>query len=135
MSLLTDLFVAKESSASGYGPDSAARFDRAQLGGLTNLEFETLWAILLGQEWDVETHALREVVAGDESWIHQFPPSYVAKLLTLGTAEMTSASKKWAATEEVSATPEEMSPVIDALVRLARSAHSKGEGLFLWTSL
>ncbi len=135
MSLQTDLFVASEGSASKYGAVSGATYERAQLGGLTNLEFESLWAILLEQEWDVDMHSLPEVVPGDESWIHQFPASYVAKLLTLGPAEVRSAAEAWAAIEEVSATPDEMAPVIGKLIALARSADSKGQGLFLWTSL
>ena len=63
MGLLTELFVARDEEAKTYDHESAARFSSLQLGGLTNLEFETLWAILAAEEWSPETHALDEVAS------------------------------------------------------------------------
>jgi hypothetical protein len=135
MGLLTELFIDDEVGAKSYDAESAANVEGAQLGGLTALEFETLWAILEGDDWDPEKHALPAVSVGEESWTHQFPAAYVEKLHQLDSSAITSAAAAWAATEEVSATPEEMSPVIEQLVALARSARKQGKGLFVWTSL
>jgi hypothetical protein len=135
MSVLTELFVDDEQKASTYNPATAAGIERAQLGGLTNLEFETLWAIVEGEEWDVEKHALREVASGDSFWVHQFPAEYVAQLQALGPSEISAAAATWAATDEIMAAPEDVSPVIDQLVALARSATKTGKGLFIWTAL
>jgi hypothetical protein len=135
MGLLTDLFIDDEQGAKNYDAESAGRVEGAQLGGLTALEFETLGAILEGEDWDPEKHALPEIGGGEESWIHQFPAAYVNKLQQLDSSGITSAATAWAATEEISATPEEMSPVIEQLVALARSARKQGKGLFVWTSL
>lgn len=67
MGLMTELFVAEGKDAKGYDPVSSSGTERVQLGGLTTLEFETLWAILEGEEWNPEKHVLREIVAGDGS--------------------------------------------------------------------
>jgi hypothetical protein len=132
---MTELFIDNEHGAKNYGSTPHTEVERAQLGGLTNLEFETLWAILEGVPWDPESHSLHEIVAGDNFWVHQFPASYVDKLRGLKSSEMAEAAASWAATDEISATPEEVSPIIDQLVALARSAVKNGKGLFVWTSL
>jgi hypothetical protein len=135
MGLMTELFVAERGQAKTYTPASPGDIERAQLGGLTSLEFETLWAILQGEEWTLEKHALREVVSREESWIHEFPGSYVEKLRTLGGSEMASAAAQWAATEEISSTADEVLPIIEQLVSLARSAAAKRKTLFVWVAL
>jgi hypothetical protein len=65
MNVLTELFVAPVESAKSYDATSGSKFERVQLGGLTNLEFETLWAIIEGEEWDAEKHQLREVTSSE----------------------------------------------------------------------
>jgi hypothetical protein len=135
MGLMTEIFIADEKQARTYDSLSPGAVERVQLGGLTNLEFETLWAILEGVEWDPETHALAEIVGGEEAWIHEFPAGYVEKLCKLGAQESASAAVTWAATEEISAMPEEVLPIIGQLVALARAAAARNLRLFLWTSL
>ena len=135
MSVLTELFVAPAESAKSYDTMSGSRFERVQLGGLTNLEFETLWAIVEGEDWDAEKHALREVTSSENSWVHEFPRRYLEVLGALSDRTKQTAAATWAATEEISSTPAEVSPVIDHLVVLSRSATQKGQGLFVWTSV
>lgn len=135
MGLMTELFVAEDRDAKGYDPESAEGFERAELGGLTNLEFETLWSILEGEDWDPKKHGLKEVAARPESWIFRFPPSYVDRLQQLRDSDLAVAAAAWAATEEISTTPAEVAPIIGQLVALARSAAKKRQGLYVWTSL
>jgi hypothetical protein len=135
MSLMTELFVADEEGARAYDSLSPGAVQRVQLGGLTNLEFETLWAILEGEEWDAKKHGLRRVVNRGEDWVFEFPGAYVEKLRTLGASEQASAVATWAATEEIAAEPEDMAPVIGQLVALAGSAATKRLKLYLWFAL
>src|SRR5436190_20282229 len=83
MSILTELFIAPDSAATTYDHRSAGQFTGAQLGGLTNLEFETLWAILERTPWDVNKHSLSEVAATETSWTFQFPQGYMDRLSRL----------------------------------------------------
>jgi len=134
VSLLTELFVATEADAKSYDQTSAERFSSAQFGGLTNLEFETLWAILLKEEWSAEKHALSQVAETEGSWTFRFPPAYVAKLKELEPADISAAATEWAATEEISGAASDVAPVISELATLSKSV-GQGQGLFVWTSL
>jgi hypothetical protein len=133
--LMTELFVALPQMAASYGPRNGEGFKRAQFAGLTNLEFETLWAILEDAQWDVKRHALLEIASTESTWTFQFPAPYVAKLRATDQKKIREAAELWSATEEVAASPADVLPVIEALVELARNAAAKGEDLFLWTSL
>lgn len=135
MDMLTELFVSPRQAAAEYGPASAARFERVQLSGLTNLEFETLWAILEGEEWDVEDHALREVASTDASWIHEFPDPYLDLLTRLTATAMHQAAAEWARTEEMAGSAADVFPILEQLVTLSRSAVRKGQRLFVWVSM
>ena len=135
MGLMTELFVAAPEMAASYGPRMGEGFQRVELGGLTNLEFETLWAILENDEWNAGKHALIEVVSTKSSWTYQFPAPFVAKLQVIDQIAIRSAAESWSATEEMAASPADVLPIINALVDLARSAAAKNQGLFLWTSL
>jgi hypothetical protein len=134
MSVMTELFVSTEESAVTYESRRATSFERVQIGGLTSLEFETLWAILEGEEWDPDKHLLTEITSTESSWVHQFPGRYLELLENLSDSTKRPVVAAWAATEELSAPPAEVAPVIDTLVALARSAIKKGQGLFVWTS-
>lgn len=134
MSILIELFLATDVDAKSYDHTSAGRFSATQLGGLTNLEFETLWAILMGEEWSPEKHALSQVAETESSWTFRFPPPYVDKLRELKAADIPAAATAWAATEEISGAASDVAPVISELATLARSV-DQGRGLFVWTSL
>jgi hypothetical protein len=134
MSVLTELFISTAESAKGYDEHTADRYERVQLGGLTNLEFETLWAILDAEEWDPETHALDEIASTESAWVFQFPPRYLERLQALPDTAKPAVADAWAATDELSTTPDEFAPIIDQLITMARAAKAKGSGLYLWTS-
>jgi hypothetical protein len=105
MGLMTELFVAREDDAKMYDHTTAGRVQSVKLGGLTNLEFETLWAILLTEEWSLKTHALEQVASSKETWIFKFPQAYVDKLRSLDPPGVSRAANSWAATEELSCNP------------------------------
>src|SRR3954447_20545658 len=102
MSLLTELFVARDKEAREYDHGSEGRFPGAQLGGLTNLEFETLWAILTDEEWSPEKHELTLIAERGGSFTFRFPEPYVERLKRLKPEEITVAATSWAATDEIS---------------------------------
>jgi hypothetical protein len=135
MGLQTDLFVGTRDDASKYDGVPVNGRDRVQLGGLTNLEFETLWAIILDEEWDSARHRLEEVASTDESWTFRFPTAYVTAIKSLDAGAITKAAAEWAATDEIDALPSDVLPVIQSLVGLANSAFVKGRDLFVWTAL
>ena len=135
MGILTELFVATDEEARSYDGDSADSFQSVQLGGLTNLEFETLWAILEGKEWSPDSHGLEEVRFTDDMWTFKFPAAYVELLRKLDTKGVTAAAERWAATEEISCAPAEVEHVIVALVAIAGTIGDDNRSLFLWVSL
>jgi hypothetical protein len=135
MGLMTELFVAREDEARTYNYASSKRFQSVQLGGLTNLEFETLWAILATEEWSPKTHGLDKVASSEGTWTFKFPSAYIEKLRGLDTEGVYAAAKSWAETDELSCKPAEVEPVITKLVSIARSISNDDRGLFLWFSL
>jgi hypothetical protein len=135
MGILTELFLATGDEARSYDGQSAERFDSVQLGGLTSLQFETLWSILDGKEWSPRSHGLEEVRPSGHTWTFKFPPAYVERLRELDSGQVSAAAKKWAATEEMACDPNDVEPVIDTLVSLARSLGDGDRHLFLWGSL
>ena len=141
MGLLTELFVATESDARAYaasnGTGPLPALARVDLGDRTNVEFETLWAILESEPWDVHQHALREVskASETESWLFEFPERYVGTLKDLPPPKIGSASAAWAATDEMSTTPQVVLPIIEQLASLARMVGTRECRLFLWVSL
>jgi hypothetical protein len=135
MGLQTDLFVGSIEDARKYDGEATTAIERIQLGGLTNLEFETLRAIIANEAWDIKRHALDEVASTEASWTFRFPDAYVTALQSLDVAGMNNAATKWAATEEIAASPSDVLPVIESLVRMATSASANGRDLFVWTAL
>jgi hypothetical protein len=135
MGLMTELFVAGEDEARSYNHSSAGRFHSVQLGGLTNLEFESLWAILAAEKWNAKTFALDKVASTEGTWTFRFPLEYIERLRGLDSAGVSDAAKSWAATDELLCKPAELEPVITKLVSIARSIRDEDRGLFLWFSL
>jgi len=136
MSILTELFIAPDSAAPTYDHRSAGQFTGARLGGLTSLEFETLWAILEGTPWDVNKHSLSEVASTESSWTFRFPQGYLDRLSTLDAKAIPPAVAAWAITDELAGTrAADLEPVVRELVRLAQAAANQGQGLFVWTAL
>jgi hypothetical protein len=153
MSILCELFVADEADALRFDeeqPDGddddlvddeeepARGLDSLPLGGLTSLEFETLWAIVESRPWSPTTHSLeplREPEEMAETWLFRFPPPFVARLARLTEAEVAAVAAKWARTEEVKSPAEEIEPLVESIVGLARSAIASNLGLYMWGSL
>ena len=132
MGLQTDLFLDSVDDAMKYDGAPSADVERFRVGGLTNLEFERLQAILALEEWDVKRHALEEIASTETSWTFRFPASYVMTLQSLDRDAMNRAASSWAATEEIASSPSEVLPVIESLAALARSASATGRDLFVW---
>ena len=136
MGLMTEIFVASRAQAVSYGHESSKASERAQLGGLTSLEFESLWAILAAEEWDVEKHKLIDVRSSESDWTFEFPAPFRALIQQLSLDAVPHLTMKWAATEELQGTePIDLAPVMAHLVILERSASKQGKGLFLWIAL
>jgi hypothetical protein len=143
MGILCELFVADPADAPLYEDEaddveSAAEFERVQLSGLTQLEFETMWAITEGRPWDAATHALEVVGEPErdaESWLFRFPPAFVTRLANLSAPEVASITVQWARTEEINCAPQEVEHVVRSLVDLAGLAVASKRGLYLWGSL
>jgi hypothetical protein len=140
MSIMTELFVADPADAPGYEKRSprdhaSGRFEVREFGGLTSLEFEVLWAIIEGKDWTPKQYSLEHVVKPGQQWLCRFPPPFVEMLAALTPKDLGAIAEKWAAIEELSCSAEQIYPVLDGLVSLAKSAKAKGRGLFLWGSL
>jgi hypothetical protein len=135
MGLQTEVFIASRGDAARYDGLNGDSFERIQLAGLTNLEFETLWAIFDDDEWDAKRHVLKQIASTNASWTFQFPAAYLAKLQSLDANRIHEAAAAWAATDEIAASPDDVLPVIESLVTLAQSASAQNRDLFLWTAL
>jgi hypothetical protein len=135
MGILADLVVAKPSDTLKYDGQRGPLFEVAEYKGLTNLEFETLWAITQNVEYNPETHSLESLIPESETWLFSFPEPYLSLLAKLTPDEMNQAAKAWSKTEELMCEPSEALAIIRDAVRLANLATSQAKGLFLWGSL
>lgn len=138
MSLLADLYLAHDDDAVRYNTTPDEFTDRAEHKSITPLEFSTLWAIMRGVEWDGdlldEFPCLLEVDGG-EILIHRFPAAILTDLVALTPDRVASITAEWAATEELDCRPDEIRPIVDDLIRLARLATETGRSLHLWNCL
>ncbi|HKA43039.1 MAG TPA: hypothetical protein VKF40_13710 [Burkholderiales bacterium] len=135
MSVLADVYISRDDDAVKYdtAPDQFA--DRAQYKGLTPLELSSLWSIMRGMEWDVammgEFPCLLQIDGG-ERLVHRLPAAMVSGLAALSPDQVDSVTSAWAATEELSCSPEDIRPVVDDLVRLSRRASQTNRNVYLW---
>jgi len=142
MGILSDLFVSTHEDASLYQERYLARalkssaYQRVEYKGITDLELGTLWAVVQGDEWDINVHRLNQVAfgAGGETWLFRFPDAFVRSLQSLDEARISRASELWASTEELKCAPTYLMPVVSDLNRLSKLA-TGDKGLFLWGSL
>jgi hypothetical protein len=110
MGILADIFVA--------APDDAVHYAELALEGelpADRFEYEQF-----GGFTQLELEVLWSMIDG-------------LATLTAGNAKALSA--RWAAIEELRCAPEEVEPIVAALIRLAGIAKTNGCGLFLWGSL
>ncbi len=146
MGILADFFTADPAVALRYAnrlddPDKGAEMTRllnpVQCNGITSLEIEILWAILEGEEWDVDRHVLENTLIADdeESWLQRLPDDLVNLLARADAASSAKVLVSWAETEEMEADPADLRPLLDDLQGLARQAAASGKSLYLWGSL
>jgi len=135
MSVLSDIYISRDDEAVKYdtAPDTFA--ERAQFTGMTPLEYSTLWAIMRGVAW--QASSMRDFPCllqkdGGERLVHGFPPAMLTALGQLTPDKIREVAGKWAATDELACSTADIQPVIEALVRLARSATASGRSLYLW---
>jgi hypothetical protein len=132
---MTELFVAREDIAKAYDRKRGPSMQCVKLGGLTSLEFETLWAIVGGEEWSAQTHALEPIASTDGTWTFRFPQVYLDKLKALDAASISKAATAWAATDEIKGKPEVLESVILKVATLSRSFADRRLAMYLWFSL
>jgi hypothetical protein len=135
MSVLADIYISRDDEAIRYDttPDQFA--DRARYKGFTPLELSILWSIMRGIEWDVammDDFPFLLQIDGGERLIHRLPSAMVTELADLSRDRVASITSAWAATEELSCSPEDIRPVVEDLVRLARRATETSRSVHLW---
>lgn len=140
MSILTELFIAEPADAASYpakreDSSAAARYARVQLGGLLNLHFSTLWAIVESEEWDVNKHDLPSVLPPSNTWLFRFPDQFTRSLSELDESQLEEIAAQWARTEEMRCDPSDARYVLDELQGIAEKATASGKALYLWGSL
>jgi hypothetical protein len=145
MAILADFFVASPEQATRYynrtndadgGSEISGLLQPASYTGFTSVQIGKLWAILDGVGWNVEQHELETIAFSEEgSWLQRFP-AVLTQLLTDPSADqVASASVKWAATEEIDCSPEELIPVLKDLQTLAKRAIATNTSVYLWGSV
>lgn len=136
MGLLADLYLAHEADAKKYPRQQSAFPDRVQMKSFTSLEFSTLWAFMQGVEWDDDVmDDFKTVIETDSQWIFKFPTEMVTALATMTPIQKATVLPLWAETEELDCSPEDLRPVVEAMVPLARQATETGKNLYLWNCL
>ena len=145
MGILSDLFVADPADAIRYENDVAFAQKlpswvpgRVQLGGLTDLQYEVLWASLEHRTWQADTHSLEMLSVRKDGgrWLFRFPSIFVARLAETDAGSLDLLAEQWIQSGELhGATAADVLPVLRELTHLARMAQADGKGLFLWGSL
>jgi hypothetical protein len=136
MSVQADLYVSRnDEEAIRYDSEPATFRDREQYTSFTELELSTLWAKIRGIEWDVnsldEFHTVLVQNGGDRS-IKRLPTSMAVELARLTTERISIVAAKWAATDEMACEAADVQPIIEGLVRLAKTASETGRNIYLW---
>lgn len=146
MGIIAEFFVATPDQALRYanrrddpdqGEEIESLLDPCEYNGITSLEIGTLWAILAGVEWDVDEHMPEDTFSGeaDESWLNRFPPQLTAMLAGVSPERLAQACTAWAATEELDCDPQELSPILADLQKLAKRAIRENKSVYLWGCL
>lgn len=135
MGILADIYISRDDEAVRYDTTPDRFTERTQYKGMTPLEVSMLWSIMRGGEWDValmdEFPCLLQIDGG-ERLIHKFPSDMLAELSKLSPERVAAVTAAWAATEELSCSPEDIRPIVGDLVRLAGRAIESGRSMFLW---
>lgn len=137
MATLADIYIAPTDEADRYD-GASSKFERIEAKRLTPLELSTLWAILSVEEWDMpHLNAFESILdrSDDGYSIYRFPTAFVESLALLDETKVDDVSRQWAETDELACDPDDIRPLVEDLVRLARQAHADNSGLYLWMSL
>jgi hypothetical protein len=141
--VLTDLVIADEREAAevARAPAPSERWPGMDLEGLDQVKLASLWALLAGREFRVETieefAALHEV-AEDGPWVFRFPAPLAQLLADLDDVRAAKVARAWAETDELALDERDEASVADVLRELralARSAQAERKALLLWMSL
>jgi hypothetical protein len=136
MGVLSDIYISRDNDEAVEYDAAPNKFsERAQFTGLLPPELSTLWAIVRGIDYDFKMFCDFPCLLekdGGERLIHSFPAAMVTALGQLTPDQIQAATVKWAATEELSCSPADIQPVVEAMVRLARLATTSGRNLYLW---
>lgn len=142
MGLIADFIVASPDDALRYRvllgrPLPPDRYELAEYKNFTTLALEKLWALLLGEEWDVDRHRLETIAIWEngEQWLFRFPEEFVHLLSGLDPSVMRRTAQAWVDPREVPGNADELMPVLYDFRRLATQARQKNKGLYLWGSL
>lgn len=138
MSLLAAIFVSSDEDAATYDSTPERFGERGEYKDFTPLELSTLWSIMRGTEWDgdmMDEFACLLEIDGGERLVHSLPPAMVSELAALPPDRVASVTSAWASTEEMDCNPEDIRPIVDDLIRLARIARESSRGVYLWNSL
>jgi hypothetical protein len=147
MGILADFFVASPEDALRYESElhkvrdtsemPGDRFERVEYKGFTGLELGMLWAIAVGEEWDLDRHMPANLDHGEEgeTWLDEFPPELISVLASIRDQDVQSLAEAWGGTEELACEGSLLVPAIEDLRRLALSAQKQGKGMYLWGSL
>lgn len=147
MGVLTDYFIAND--------DQDAARAHASLSGPKGAGFETaewksvdpvvtlamLDQVVTGRdalEW-IKSGAPDSSVAGsetDEHWVFRVYDHHRAVLEGIRDDQVADVARRWGATDELSDwAPRDVEAILRDLVRLARTAREKEQGLYCWVSL
>src|SRR4051812_32768907 len=116
MGVLADIYISRNEDAIKYDAAPHQFPDRAEYKHLTPHELSILWSIIRGIEWEFamidEFPCLLQVNRG-ERLIHRIPGPMASELASLSPDRIASITSAWAATEELSCSPEDIKPVVD----------------------
>lgn len=137
MSVLAHLYVSTPDKALEYDESQEApENERAELKGLTYIEFSTLWAIIEGKDWEEDHMDSFEILLEKdhgERMIFRCPDAFVTLAAGMDDAAVTEAAEEWAETDELEDwEPEDLTEVIEELRRVANVSKTSKRGLYLW---
>jgi hypothetical protein len=146
MTILSDFFVASPEQALRYAnrsvePDGASEIAAllrpAAYRGFTTLQLGMLWAMLEGVAWNVKRHKLENIWWSDdgEAWLNRFPDELTRLLADASADQLAATLVKWAGTEEVGYSPDNLAPVLNVLQTLAKHAVATNASVYLWGSM
>ena len=134
MSVQADIYVSRtDEEAIRYDSEPATFRDREQYTSFTELELSTLWAKIQDIEWDVNSlDEFHTVLVQDdgERTIKRLPKAMAVELARLTAEQISIAATKWAATDEMACDAADVQPIIEGLVRLAKTASETNRNVY-----